>query len=59
MTINLHALTDFEKGDVGRVTGHRVTKVGHPVDHHPGATDDLVIALQDVKAGSHGWFERK
>jgi hypothetical protein len=54
MTINLHALTDFEKGDVGRVTGHRVTKVDLPA-----GTDGLVLALQHVKAGSNGWFERK
>ena len=54
MTINLHAMTDFEKGDVGRVTGHRVTRV---VQSTP--TAGLVIALQDVKAGSNGWFERK
>jgi hypothetical protein len=58
LTINLHALTDFDKGDLGRVTGHRVSKVDHVVDR-PGSTDGLVVALQHVKAGSHGWFERK
>jgi hypothetical protein len=54
MTINLHAVTDFEKGDVGRVTAHRVTRIDNP-----GGTDGLVVALQPVKAGSNGWFERK
>jgi hypothetical protein len=54
MTINLHAVTDFETGDLGRVSGHRVTRVQEPV-----LTDGLVIALQAVKAGSNGWFERK
>jgi len=54
MTINLQAVTDFEKGDVGRVTGHRVSKV----DQHALA-EGLVVALQDVIAGSNGWFERK
>jgi hypothetical protein len=54
MTINLHAVTDFEKGDIGRVTGHRVSKV-----EHGEATAGLVIALQHVKAGSNGWFEKK
>jgi len=54
MTINLHAVTDFETGDLGRVSGHRVAKV-----HEPALTDGLVVALQSVKAGSNGWFERK
>jgi hypothetical protein len=53
MTINLHAVTDFEKGDTGRVTGHKVVKVDHSA-----VTDGLVVALQSVKAGSNGWFER-
>ena len=55
MTINLHAVSDFEKGDVGRVTtGHNVIKADH------GAlADGLVVALQNVKAGSNGWFESK
>ena len=54
MTINLHAVSDFEKGDVGRVTGHTVTKTDH------GAlADGFVVALQSVKAGSNGWFESK
>ena len=54
MTINLQAVTDFEKGDVGRVTGHRVTRVDQPA-----LAEGLVVALQDVRAGSNGWFERK
>ena len=54
MTVNLHAVSDFEKGDVGRVTGHSVTKTDH------GALEDgFVVALQSVKAGTNGWFERK
>jgi len=54
MTMNLHAVTDFEKGDVGRVTGHRVAKIDDP-----GAGEGLVVALQYVKAGTNGWFERR
>ena len=54
MTINLHAVTDFEKGDVGRVNGHKVSRVAQPA-----LTDGLVVALQSVKAGTNGWFERK
>ena len=54
MTINLHAVTDFEKGDVGRVNGHKVSKTDQPAH-----TEGLVVALQDVRAGSNGWFERK
>ena len=56
MTRNLQAQEDFEKGDVGRATGHKVsraTKSGTPA----GAF--LVTALQDVKAGTNGWFEDK
>ncbi len=54
MTINLQAVTNFDKGDVGQVIGHRVTKVDLPEQ-----TAGVVIALQDVRAGSNGWFERK
>ena len=54
MTVNLQAVTDFEKGDLGRVTGHRVTKVEEPT-----VAEGLVVALQDVRAGSNGWFERR
>jgi hypothetical protein len=54
MTINLHAVTDFEKGDVGRVHRHTVIKV-----EQAATTEGLVVALQSVKAGSNGWFERK
>ena len=53
MTINLQAKTDFVKGDVGRVFGHTVVK-----RDGAGTGPDLVVALQDVKAGSSGWFER-
>jgi hypothetical protein len=53
MTINLHAKSDFKKGDLGRVSGHVVTKT---------TTSDkrgsLVTALQDVTAGNNGWFEK-
>jgi hypothetical protein len=54
MTRNLQAREDFKKGDVGCATGHKVsraTKSGIPT----GAF--LVTALQDVKAGTNGWFE--
>ena len=54
MIVNLHAVTDFEKGDRGRVSDHNVVRVDQPA-----GTDGLVVALQDVKAGSNGWFERK
>jgi hypothetical protein len=54
MTLNLHAKTDFQKGDVGRVAGHLVTKT----DAASGG-GALVTALQDVKAGTNGWFEKK
>jgi hypothetical protein len=54
MTRNLQAREDFKKGDVGCATGHRVskaTKSGTPTGSF------LVTALQDVKAGTNGWFE--
>jgi hypothetical protein len=54
MVKNLNAKTDFNKGDVGRVYGHRVIKTD--------ASDNgesVVVALQDVKAGMNGWFEPK
>lgn len=54
MIINLHAKSDFEKGDMGRVSGHAVTKVEGP---QKGAS--LVAAMQDVKAGMNGWFETR
>ncbi len=54
MTVNLHTKTDFQKGDLGRVAGHVVTRVETPV---PG--EHYVVALQDIAAGSHGWFEKK
>ena len=53
MTRNLHAISDFEKGDKGHVSGYRVRKV---VDAEFTASG-LVTALQDVKAGMHGWFD--
>jgi hypothetical protein len=54
MTRNLQAREDFEKGDVGCATGYQVsraTKSGTPTGSF------LVTALQDVKAGTNGWFE--
>jgi hypothetical protein len=54
MTINLHAKSDFDKGDVGRVSGHTVTKTS---GFEKGAS--LVTALQNVSAGRNGWFETK
>ena len=56
MTRNLQAQEDFGKGDVGCVTGHKVsraTKSGTPTP----TGSFLVTALQDVKAGTNGWFE--
>ena len=44
MTVNLHAVSDFEKGDVGRVDGHTVVKADHGT-----LEDGFVIALQSVK----------
>ena len=54
MTVNLHATTDFQKGDLGRVAGHVVTRVDTPV-----VGEHYAVALQDISAGSHGWFDRK
>ena len=53
MTINLHAINDFLKGDIGRVCGARVSREA-PVDSEDRA---VVTALQDIKAGMHGWFD--
>ena len=51
MTINLHAIVDFKKGDSGHASGHQVMKsAAQPQVTFP------VIALQDVKAGTNGWF---
>jgi hypothetical protein len=52
MTRNLFATGDFQKGDVGRVTGHRVSKA---TGNEPEGTL-LVVALHDVKSGTSGWF---
>jgi hypothetical protein len=54
MTRNLQARDDFEKGDVGCATGHKVSKAT-PSGAPTGSF--LVTALQDVKAGANGWFE--
>jgi hypothetical protein len=54
MTVNLHARDNFDKGDIGHVTGHRVSKATEP-ETQKGS--DLVTALGDVKAGTNGWFE--
>jgi hypothetical protein len=54
MTVNLHARDDFGKGDIGHVIGHRVSKATAP-ETQKGS--DLVTALQEVKAGTNGWFE--
>jgi hypothetical protein len=52
LTINLLAVVDFKKGDFGFVVGHRVRKaVLEPTGTH------FVIAMQDIKAGTPGWFE--
>lgn len=54
MTINLHAKTEFEKGDLGRVTGHTAIKIDAV---EPGVS--YVVALQYVRAGTNGWFETR
>ena len=54
MTRNLQARDDFEKGDVGCATGHKVIKA-KPSGAPTGSF--LVTALQAVKAGTNGWFE--
>jgi hypothetical protein len=54
MTRNLQARDDFRKGDIGYVRGHVVRKATEsvaPVGSHP------VTALQDVTAGTNGWFD--
>jgi len=56
MTVNLHARDDFEKGDIGYAIGHRVSRATEPRTP-PGCT--VVTALQDVKAGTNGWFENQ
>jgi cell division GTPase FtsZ len=52
VTINLHAKTDFEKGDIGRISGHEVIRVDGSEKGQ-----GLATALQDVRAGTNGWFE--
>jgi hypothetical protein len=54
VTVNLHARDDFDEGDIGHVTGHRVRKATEPETQNGS---NLVTALQDVKAGTNGWFE--
>ena len=53
--MNLHARDDFEKGDIGHVKiGHRVSRA---TEAETQKGSDLVTALQEVKAGTNGWFE--
>jgi hypothetical protein len=54
MTRNLHARDDFSKGDIGYVRGHVVSKMTASVAP-VGSTP--VTALQDVRAGTNGWFD--
>ena len=54
MTINLLAVNNFAKGDVGRVAGHAAIKT-----HAQASASGLVVALQDIKAGTSGWFDLK
>jgi len=54
MTIHLLAVNNFAKGDIGRVAGRAAIKT----DAHSSA-QGLVVALQDIKAGTSGWFNRK
>ncbi len=53
-TRNLHAKSDFEKGDQGHVQGHAVVKVD-PSERRLGIA--TATALQEVRAGANGWFE--
>jgi hypothetical protein len=52
LLINLNAKSDFEKGDLGRVAGHTVTRTGSTEKGR-----GIVMATQDVKAGMNAWFE--
>jgi hypothetical protein len=54
MTVNLQARDDFDKGDIGHVIGHRVSKATEPETLRGS---NLVTTLQEVKAGTNGWFE--
>jgi hypothetical protein len=54
MTINLLAINAFHKGDVGRISGHVAIKTD-PHASPPGS----VVALQDIKAGTSGWFDKR
>ena len=54
MTVNLQARDDFDKGDIGHVIGHRVSKA---TEAETLNGSNLVTALQEVKAGTNGWFE--
>jgi hypothetical protein len=54
MTVNLHAVNTFGKGDIGRISGHTAIKTDQRT-----AEAGMVVALHEVKAGSNGWFEKK
>ena len=54
MTVNLQARDDFDKGDIGHVIGHQVRQATQPQTQKGS---NLVTALQEVKAGTNGWFE--
>jgi hypothetical protein len=54
MTVNLQARDDFNKGEIGHVTGHQVRKATEP-ETLKGSY--LATALQEVRAGTNGWFE--
>ena len=54
MIVNLHARDAFVKGDIGYATGHRVSRA---TDRETLNGSNLVTALQDVRAGMHGWFD--
>jgi hypothetical protein len=53
MTINLFAVNNFTKGDVGRVAGNAAIKTDAR-----SASSELVVALQDIRAGQSGWFRK-
>jgi hypothetical protein len=54
LTVNLQARDNFDKGDIGHVISHRVSKATEP-EILKGS--NLVTALGEVKAGTNGWFE--
>ena len=55
--LNLHALENFIKGDLGCASGDSVRKITS-LGTLP-TNSFLVMAFEDVQAGKNGWFERQ